>query len=69
MCFLLPSVLVEKLRKAIEQLTDDQKDLILELYGLCKNNSQIGREKNVTEAAIRCRRDKIHRRIKKLMES
>ena len=63
------SVLVEKLRKAIEQLTDDQKDLILELYGLCKNNSQIGREKNVTEAAIRCRRDKIHRRIKRLMES
>lgn len=63
------SVLLEKLRKAIEQLTDDQKDLILDLYGMCKTNTQIGKERNVTEAAIRCRRDKIHKRVKKLMDS
>ncbi len=65
----LDGVLLEKLRKAIEQLTDDQKDLIFDLYGMCKTNTQIGKEKNVTEAAIRCRRDKIHKRVKKLMES
>lgn len=63
------SVLLEKLRKAIEQLTDDQRDLILDLYGLCKSNTRIGRERNVTEAAIRCRRDKIHKRIKKIIQS
>ena len=63
------SVLLVKLRKAIEQLTDDQKDLILDLYGMCKTNVQVGKEKSVTEAAIRCRRDKIHKRIKKLMDA
>ena len=63
------SVLLVKLRKAIEQLTDDQKDLILDLYGMCKTNVQVGKEKSVTEAAIRFRRDKIHKRIKKLMDA
>ena len=63
------SPLLEKLRETIGQLTDDQRDLILDLYGMCKTSTQIGKEKNVTEAAIRNRREKIHRRIKKLIES
>ena len=63
------SPLLEKLREAVGQLTDDQRDLIFDLYGMCKTNTQIGKEKNVTEAAIRCRRDKIHKRLKKLIES
>ncbi|MBR2662156.1 MAG: hypothetical protein IKE25_00435 [Clostridia bacterium] len=63
------SPLLEKLRQTIGQLTDDQRDLIFDLYGMCKTNTQIGKEKNVTEAAIRCRRDKIHKRLKKLIES
>ena len=63
------SPLLKKLRETIDQLTDDQRDLIFELYGRCKTCTQIGKEKNVTEAAIRNRREKIHKRIKKLIES
>lgn len=60
--------MLERLCKAIEQLTDNQKDMIHELYGLRKPHVEIAREQNVTPVAIRNRRDKILKRLAKLLD-
>lgn len=61
-------VLLERLCAAIEQLTESQQDLIHELYGLRKPHVEIAREQNVTPVAIRNRRDKILKRLAKLLD-
>ena len=60
--------LLERLCKAIEQLTDSQKDLIHELYGLRRSHVDIAQDQGVTPVAIRNRRDKILRRLAKLLD-
>jgi len=62
------SVLLKKLEKAMEQLTEEQQNLIYELYGFCKNMAEIAREQNVTLSAIQNRRNKIFRRLKKVID-
>ena len=62
------SVLMKKLEKAMEQLTEGQQDLIFELYGFCKSMADIAREQDVTLTAIQNRRNKIFRRLKKLID-
>jgi len=62
------SLLLQKLEKAMEQLTEGQQDLIYELYGFCKNMADIAREQDVTLTAIQNRRNKIFRRLKKLID-
>ena len=62
------SLLMKKLEKAMDQLTEGQKDLIFELYGFCKNMADIAREQDVTLTAIQNRRNKIFRRLKKLID-
>ncbi len=63
------SLLLKKLESAIEQLTDNQRDLIYELYGFCKSMADVAREQDVTYEAIQNRRSKIFRRLKKLVET
>ena len=62
------SLLLQKLEKAMEQLTEGQQDLIYELYGFCKSMADIAREQDVTLTAIQNRRNKIFRRLKKLID-
>ena len=63
------SVALQKLETAMEQLTDRQRELIQVLFGMQKSLVDYAREEGVTEGAIRNRRGKILRRIRKLMES
>ena len=62
------SGLLKKLEAAMEQLTESQRELIYELYGLLKPHVEIAREQSVTPVAIRNRRDKIMKRLVKLLE-
>ena len=62
-------ILLQRLETAVEQLTDSQRELIQELFGLQRSIVDIAREAGVTEGAIRNRRSKILCRLKKLMES
>ena len=57
-----------KLDAALAQLTPAQLDLIHELYGSCKSMAEVAREQGVSHDAIRHRREKILRRLKKLMD-
>ena len=63
------SPLLEKVETAVAQLSDAQKDLILELYGMCRTVNEVAREQNVSHTAIQNRRTKIINRIKKIIES
>lgn len=63
------SVALQRLETAMEQLTDSQRELIQELFGLQRSIVDVAREEGVTEGAIRNRRSKILCRLKKLMES
>ncbi len=58
---------VTEVRCAMEKLTPAQIDLIFDLYGLQKAIIDIANAENVTEAAIRNRRNKIIQRLKKLL--
>ena len=60
------SPLLKKLENAIAQLTENQRELIHELYGQCKSMAEIAREQGVNKVAIFNRRDKILRRLIKL---
>lgn len=62
------SELLQRLCQAVEHLTDNQRDLIHELYGMKKKIVEIAQEQNVSPAAIRDRRAKIFRRIEKLID-
>ena len=55
------------IRYALTQLTESQQILVNELYGQCKGISQLAREYNVTHHAIQVRRDRILRRIRKIV--
>lgn len=59
---------MEKLHQAFEQLTEGQKDLVYELYGLCKSMSDIAREQDVSLTAIQNRRSKLLKRLQKMLE-
>ena len=63
------SLLLKKLETAMTQLTDGQRDLIYELYGFCKSMADIAREQEVSYEAVQNRRNKIFRRLKKLIEA
>lgn len=63
------SPLLTKVEAAMEKLTDEQRDLIYELFGLCRTVSEIAREQDVSRAAIQNRRTKIVNRIRKIIES
>ncbi len=58
---------VAEVRRAMEKLTPAQIDLIFDLYGVQKAIIDIAKAENVTEAAIRNRRNKIIQRLKKLL--
>ena len=62
------SELLQRLCQAIDHLTDNQRDLIHELYGMKKKIVEIAQEQNVSPAAIRDRRAKIFKRIEKLIK-
>ena len=61
--------MLEKLDSVMEMLTDGQRDLIRDLYGLLKTDVEIAAEQNVTFQAIQNRRKKMLKRIEKLMNA
>jgi len=61
--------LIKLLREALPLLTETQRDLICDLYGLQRPIVDLANEQGVTEAAIRNRRNKILKRLKKLIEA
>lgn len=63
------SMLLKKLEDAMNMLTNEQHDLIYELYGLLRTISEIAREQNVSRAAIQNRRTKILKKIQKMVEA
>ena len=60
--------LVTKIEAAMEKLTEEQRDLIYELFGLCRTVSEIAREQDVSREAIQNRRSKIVNRMRKMIE-
>ena len=60
--------LILRLRAAMEELTDSQRELINALYYQCKGVSEIAREQGVTHWAIMDRRNKILRHLAKLVK-
>ena len=59
------SLQIEKLKVALSQLTDKQKDTIIKKFYRGMTNVQIAAEEGVTEAAIRNRLTKIYVTLKK----
>lgn len=59
---------VVKLRKAMRQLTPAQLDLIYSIFGEMRTCADIAREQGVTKQAVGNRKNKILKRLKKLME-
>ena len=61
--------MLEKLDSVMEMLTDGQRDLIRDIYGLMKTDTEIAAEQNVSFQAIQNRRKKMMKRIEKLMNA
>ena len=59
------SVRMEKLKVALSELTDKQKDTIIKKFYRKMTNVQIAAEEGVSEAAIRNRLTKIYATLKK----
>ena len=59
---------IQQLSHVMDMLTEKQRDLIWEAYGLHKGDTEIAREQHVTREAIQNRRKKIIRRIEKLLK-
>ncbi|NMB97434.1 MAG: sigma-70 family RNA polymerase sigma factor [Clostridiaceae bacterium] len=57
--------MLDKLRKAMECLLPQQKDLFKKVYLERRSNTDIAAEEGVTEAAIRNRLKKLHERLRK----
>lgn len=58
----------EQVRRIIAQLTENQRELIWEVYGMLRGDTEIAREQNVTREAIQNRRKKLMRRVEKLLK-
>lgn len=56
---------LEVLRKAMETLTDEQKDLVNKVYFESKSISCIAKEEGVSVVAVFYRLEKIHNKLKK----
>ena len=62
------SVALQRLETAMEQLTDSQRALIQDIYGIGRSLSDIARAEGVSVTAIQNRRGKILRRLQKMIE-
>ena len=62
------SRMLREMPKILDMLTDSQRDLIWEAYGLQKGDTEIAQEQNVTRIAIHNRRTKIMKRVEKLLK-
>jgi len=61
-----PSAMVELLSQLMQELEPQQEDLIYEVYGACRQLTEIAKEQGVTTAAVSRRISKIVARLKKL---
>ena len=61
--------MIRKIEQAIEMLTESQRDLIWESYGLLKGDTEIAKSLNVSREAIQNRRKRILKQIQKLMNA
>jgi RNA polymerase sigma factor (sigma-70 family) len=59
---------LERLTKAMEYLTDKQKELFKKKYVDQRTNTDIANEEGVSEAAIRNRLKKMHSKLKKYLK-
>ena len=62
------SPISEAMTQVLGMLTEDQRDLIWEAYGLQKGDTEIAREQHVTRVAIHNRRVKIMKRVEILLK-
>ena len=60
--------LILRLREAVDELTDSERELINALYYQCKGATEIAREYNLTEGAIRKRRNKILNQLREMVK-
>lgn len=58
---------MEELMKALEQLTQEQRDLIYEVLGANRSLAEIAEEQGVTRQALNNRKNKIVARLRKIM--
>ena len=61
-----PSAMVELLPQLMQELEPQQVDLIYEVFGACRQLTEIAKEQGVTTAAVSRRISKIIARLKKL---
>ena len=61
-----PSTMVELLSQLMQELEPQQVDLIYEVFGACRQLTEIAKEQGVTTAAVSRRISKIIARLKKL---
>ena len=61
-----PSAMVELVSQLMQELEPQQVDLIYEVYGACRQLTEIAKEQGVTTAAISRRISKIVARLRKL---
>ena len=58
---------IAELEKAMEKLTDQQRDLINDLFGACRSMEDVAKERGVTRQAIYGQKMRIIERLRKLM--
>lgn len=60
---------IEKLREMLwETLTEEQIDLVYDLFGACRKGTEIAAEQGVTQQAVDGRKRRILKKMRKLLE-
>lgn len=58
---------IAELEKAMEELTDQQRDLINDLFGACRSMEDVAKKRGVTRQAIYGQKMRIIEKLRKLM--
>lgn len=65
--FVVKKVMIEKLRKSLELLSDEELELIIHLFYQEKSQRQISREISIPVMTINSRKDRILKKLKKYL--
>lgn len=65
---LLKVLELEKLKNALKEITEEERELIWELFYLEKTERQVSEALHIARATLRHRRDKILAKLKKILE-
>ena len=58
---------IAELEKAIEKLTEQQRDLIYDLFGACRSMEDVAKDRGVTRQAIYGQKMRIIEKLRKMM--